>query len=166
MCTPFDTPLAEARRLHRGHKYAKQLNEMDKQHKFALLRSTYGGHYDAEMRQSLLVDRLFLIYEKLHLRPIARLNTKPISTPTIGLNAAPAAKASSSCCKIQVNFAARGVDAWKQYLAPSSTANASTPATKTKSNPKKGPKKAITSNTIFKEASRPAKVGYNCLPIK
>ena len=95
MWSPFDTPatnthdvhalrhthLAEARRLDRGHKYAKQLNEMNKQHKFVLLRSTYGGAYDAEMRRSLLVDRLFLIYEKLHPRPVARLDTKPISTP-------------------------------------------------------------------------------------
>ena len=81
MCTPFDTHLAEAQRLDRGHKYAKQLNEMGKQHKFALLRSTFGGDYDAELRRSLLVDRLFLIYEKLHPRPVVRLDTKPISTP-------------------------------------------------------------------------------------
>ena len=81
MRTPFDIHLAEARRLNRGHKYAKQLNKLNKQHKFALLRSTYGGHYDAEMRRSLLVDRLFLICEKLSSRPIARLDTKPLFTP-------------------------------------------------------------------------------------
>ena len=81
MCTPFDTHLGEARRLDRDHKYATQLNKLDKQHKFVLLRSTYGGNYDAEMRRSLLVDRLFLIYEKLSPRPLARLDTKPLSTP-------------------------------------------------------------------------------------
>ena len=81
MCTPFDTHLAEARRLDRGHKYTKQLNKLEKQHKFVLLRSTCGGSYDAEMRQSLLVDRLFLICEKLHPRPLISLDTKPISTP-------------------------------------------------------------------------------------
>ena len=92
MCTPFDTHLAKARRLDRGHKYAKQLNEIDKQHKFVLLRSTYGGHYDAEMRQSLLVDRLFLMYEKLHPSPIAKLDTKPISTPNDRLECCPSCK--------------------------------------------------------------------------
>ena len=81
MCTPFDIQLAEARRMDRNHKYAKQLNKLDKQHKFVLLRSTYGGAYDAEMRRSLLVDRLLLIYEKLSPRPLARLDTKPLFTP-------------------------------------------------------------------------------------
>ena len=92
MCTPFDTHLAEARRLDRGHKYTSQLNELDKQHKFVLLRSAYGGHYDAEMRRSLLVDRLFLIYEKLHPRPVARLDTKPISTPNDRMERCPSCK--------------------------------------------------------------------------
>ena len=90
--TPFDTHLAEARRLDHGHKYTSQLNELDKQHKFVLLRSAYGGHYDAEMRRSLLVDRLFLIYEKLHPRPVARLDTKPISTPNDRMESCPSCK--------------------------------------------------------------------------
>ena len=81
MRAPFDTHLAEARRMDRRHKYAKQLNKLDKQHKFVLLRSTYGSDYNAEMRRSLLVDRRFLIYEKLHPEPVVRLDTKPISTP-------------------------------------------------------------------------------------
>ena len=62
MCSPFDTQLNVARRMDRGYKYATQLSELDKQHKFILLRSTYGC---VEMRRSQLVDRLFLIYEKL-----------------------------------------------------------------------------------------------------
>ena len=81
MCTPFDIHLAEARRLDRGHKYATQLNKLDKQHMFVLLRSTYGGNYETEMRRYLLVDRLFLIYEKRSRRPLVRLDTKPLSTP-------------------------------------------------------------------------------------
>ena len=101
MCTPFDTHLAEARRLDRGHKYTKQLNKLDKQHKFILLRSTYGGNYETEMRQSLLVDRLFLICEKLHPRPVARLDTKPIFTPNNRLKRCPNCKANLSCCKIR-----------------------------------------------------------------
>ena len=92
MCTPFDIHLAEARRLDRNQKYAKQLNKLDKQHKFVLLRSTYGGNYDAEMRQSLLVDRLFLICEKLSPRPIARLDTKPLLTPNDRLKRCPNCK--------------------------------------------------------------------------
>ena len=92
MCTPFDTHLAVARRLDRGHKYTKQLNKLDKQHKFVLLRSTYGGNYDAEMRRSLLVDRLFLIYETLHPRPVARLDTKPLSTPNDKMECCPSCK--------------------------------------------------------------------------
>ena len=92
ICAPFDTHLAEARRMDRGHKYAKQLNKMDKQHKFVLLRSTYGGDYDAELRRSLLVDQLFLIYEKLHPKPVVRLDTKPISTPNNRLKRCPSCK--------------------------------------------------------------------------
>ena len=89
MCTPFDIHLAEARRLDHGHKYAKKLNKLDKQHKFVLLRSTYGGNYETELRRSLLVDRLLLIYEKLHHRPVARLDTKPISTPNDKMECCP-----------------------------------------------------------------------------
>ena len=59
MCAPFDTHLDEARRMDRDHKYAKQLNELDKQHKFVLLRSMYGGDYDAGLRRSLLVNHFF-----------------------------------------------------------------------------------------------------------
>ena len=92
MCTPFDTHLAEAWRMDRDHIYAKQLNEMDKQHKFVPLRSAYGGNYEIEMRRSLLVDRLFLIYENLHPRPVARLDTKPISTPNDKLERCPSCK--------------------------------------------------------------------------
>ena len=36
-----------------------------------------------------------------------------------------------------MNFAAHDADAWKQYLAPSSTSNASTPTTNTKSSANK-----------------------------
>ena len=92
MCTPFDTHLAEVRRLDRDHKYAKQLNKLDKQHKFVLLRSTYGGNYETEMRRSLLVDRLFLIYEKLSPSPLVRLDTKPLSTPNDKLECCPNCK--------------------------------------------------------------------------
>ena len=92
MCTPFDIHLAEARRLDRDHKYAKKLNKLDKQHKFVLLRSTYGGNYNAEMRRSLLVDRLFLIYEKLHPKPVARLDTKPLSAPNDKMERCPNCK--------------------------------------------------------------------------
>ena len=92
MCTPFDIHLAEARRLDRNHKYAKKLNNLDKQHKFVLLRSTYGGNYETELRRSLLVDRLFLTYEKLHPRPIVRLDTKPLFTPNDRLKRCPSCK--------------------------------------------------------------------------
>ena len=92
MCTPFDTHLVVARRLDRGHKYATQLNKLDKQHKFVLLRSTYGGNYETEMRRSLLVDRLFLMYEKLSPRPLVRLDSKPLSTPNDRLECCPSCK--------------------------------------------------------------------------
>ena len=92
MCTPFDTHLAEARRLDRSHKYAKKLNKLGKQHKFVLLRSTYGGSYDTELRRTQLVDRLLLIYEKLHPRPVARLDTNPIPTPNDRLKLCPNCK--------------------------------------------------------------------------
>ena len=92
MCLPFDTHLAEVRRLDRGHKYTTQLNKLDKQHKFVLLRSTYGGNYETEMRRSLLVDRLFLIYEKLSPRPLVRLDTKTLSTSNDKLECCPNCK--------------------------------------------------------------------------
>ena len=92
MCTPFDIYLAEARRLDCGHKYTKKLNKLDKQHKFVLLRSTYGGNYETELRRSLLVDRLLLIYEKLHPGPVARLDTKPIATPNDKMKRCPNCK--------------------------------------------------------------------------
>ena len=92
MCSPFDTHLAEARRLDSGHKYATQLNELNKQHKFVLLRSTYGGDYETEMRQSKLVDRRFLIYEKLYPGAVVRLDTHPIATHNDRLECCPSCK--------------------------------------------------------------------------
>ena len=92
MGSPFDTHLDEVRRLDRGRKYTSQLNELDKQHKFILLRSKYGDDYETEMRRSQLVDRLFLIYEKLYPGPVIRLDTKPIATHNVRLKCCPNCK--------------------------------------------------------------------------
>ena len=92
MFSPFDTHLAEARCLDCDHKYATQLNELDKQHKFVLLRSAYGSDYETEMPRSLLVDRVFLIYEKLHPEPVVRLDTHPIATHNDRLECCPSCK--------------------------------------------------------------------------
>ena len=167
ICSPFDTHLAEARRLDSNHKYAAQLNELNKQHKFVLLRFTYGGDYKTEMRQSLLVDRLFLIYEKLHPEPVVRLDTHPIAPHNDRLECCPSCKGTFVLLqKMHLNFTARDANAWKKYLAPSSAANASTPTTKAKSNPKESPQKATASNTFLIGSSIRAKVGHNCFPIK
>ena len=92
MCSPFGTHLDELRRLDRDHKYTSQLIELHKQHKFVLLRCKYGGDYETEMRRSLLVNRLFLIYEKLYPRPVVRLDTKPIATHNDRLECCPSCK--------------------------------------------------------------------------
>ena len=167
MCTPFDAHLAEARRLDHGHKYATQLNELDKQHKFVLLRSTYGGHYDAELRRTKLVDRLFLIYEKLHQRPVARVDTKPLSTPNDKLEYCPNCKGkfillqdtAELCCtrcgRLETIF---GVIFNLQCLYTNYKYHTKRKQTK--------PTKNTTSATILIGPSRPAKKGHYCLPIK
>ena len=43
----------------------KQLDDIDKQHKFIILRTLQGGNYETEMNRSMILEKLHLIYESL-----------------------------------------------------------------------------------------------------
>ena len=43
----------------------KQLDDIDKQHKFIILRTLYSGNYETEMNRSMILENLVHIYESL-----------------------------------------------------------------------------------------------------
>ena len=46
-------------------KYKKQLDDIDKQHKFIILRTLHSGNYETEMNRSMILEKLHHIYESL-----------------------------------------------------------------------------------------------------
>ena len=46
-------------------KYKKQLDDIDKQHNFIILRTLHGGNYETEMNRSMILENLHHIYESL-----------------------------------------------------------------------------------------------------
>ena len=46
-------------------KYKEQLDDIDKQHKFIILRTLHNGNYETEMNRSMILEKLHHIYESL-----------------------------------------------------------------------------------------------------
>ena len=46
-------------------KYKAQLNSINKQHTFIILRTLHGGNYETEMNRSMILEKLHHIYESL-----------------------------------------------------------------------------------------------------
>ena len=61
VCQLSDTRLMVAT----SGKYKAQLNSIDKQHNFIILRSLYDGNYETEKNSSMILEKLHHIYESL-----------------------------------------------------------------------------------------------------
>ena len=53
VCQLYDTRLMDANK-----KDKKQLNDIDKQHNFIILRSSHGWNYETEMNHSMILEKL------------------------------------------------------------------------------------------------------------
>ena len=78
VCQLFNTRLMDAKK-----KYKKQLDNIDNQHKFIILRTLHGGNYETEMNRSMVLENLHHIYESLCFESRIRaskpyINMKPI----------------------------------------------------------------------------------------
>ena len=60
VCQLFNTRLLDANK-----KYKKQLDNIDKQHKFIILRTLHGDNYETEMNRSMILEKLHLIYKNI-----------------------------------------------------------------------------------------------------
>ena len=65
MYNHFACQLTDARLMDVNKKYKKQLNSIDKQDNFIILRSLYDGDYETEMKRSMLLENLQHIHENL-----------------------------------------------------------------------------------------------------
>ena len=61
VCQLSDTRLMDTT----SGKYKAQLNSINKQHRFIILRSLHGGNYETEMNRSMILEKLYHIYESL-----------------------------------------------------------------------------------------------------
>ena len=58
MYNHFVCQLTEARHVDTKKQYKKQLNYIDKQHKFIVLKSLYIEDYETEMKRSMILENL------------------------------------------------------------------------------------------------------------
>ena len=68
MYNHFVCQLTDARLMNKKkkkRKYRKQLNSIDKQHNFIILRSLYDGDYETQMKRSMILENLQHIHENL-----------------------------------------------------------------------------------------------------
>ena len=68
MYNHFVCQLTDARPINKNKRkkqYKKQLNSINKQRNFIVLRSLYGGDYEAEMKRSMILANLQYIHENL-----------------------------------------------------------------------------------------------------
>ena len=61
----FSSQLSNARRMDEKKKFKAQLDILDKEHKFIILRSLPGYDYKSQMRRSNILEKLYLIYDNL-----------------------------------------------------------------------------------------------------
>ena len=65
MYNHFVFQLSNARLMDVKKKYKKHLDDIDKQHKFIILRTLHGGNYETEMNRSMILENLHHSYESL-----------------------------------------------------------------------------------------------------
>ena len=65
MYNHFVCQLSNARLMDASNKFKNQLDCIDKQHNFIILRSPHGGNYETEMNHSMILEKLHHIYESL-----------------------------------------------------------------------------------------------------
>ena len=65
MYNHFVCQLSHTKLMDSKKKYKERLNDIDKQHKFIILRTLYGGNYQTEMNRSMILEKLHHIYESL-----------------------------------------------------------------------------------------------------
>ena len=65
MYNHFVCQLSNTRLMDSKKKYKEQLDDIDKQHKFIILRTLHGGNYETEMNRSMILEKLHHIYESL-----------------------------------------------------------------------------------------------------
>ena len=61
----FVCQIKDARLMTKNKQYLKQLNCINKQHNFIVLRTLYGDDYESEMHRSMLLENLQHIHENL-----------------------------------------------------------------------------------------------------
>ena len=61
----FVCQIKDARLMTKNQQYLKQLNCINNQHNFTVLRALYGDDYETEMRRSMLLEKLQHIHENL-----------------------------------------------------------------------------------------------------
>ena len=61
----FLCQLTDAVRMTNNNQYVKQLDCINKQHNFIVLRALYDDHYETEMHRSMLLEKLQHIHENL-----------------------------------------------------------------------------------------------------
>ena len=57
--------IKDARLMSKNQQYMKQLNCINNQHNFIVLRALYGDDYETEMHWLMLLEKLQHIHEKL-----------------------------------------------------------------------------------------------------
>ena len=65
MYNHFVCQLSNTRLMDANKKYKKQMDDIDKQHNFIILRTLHGGNYETEMNRSMILENLHHIYESL-----------------------------------------------------------------------------------------------------
>ena len=65
MYNHFVCQLSNTRLMDANKKYKKQLDDIDKEHNFIILRTLHGGNYETEMFRSMILEKLHHIYKSL-----------------------------------------------------------------------------------------------------
>ena len=58
MYNHFVCQLSYTRMIDVNKKIQKQLNSIDKQHNFIILRTLHGGNYETKMKRSMILEKL------------------------------------------------------------------------------------------------------------
>ena len=63
MYNHFVRQLSNTKLMDASNEYKEQLDYIDKQHNFIILRTLHGGNYETEMNRSMILENLHHIYE-------------------------------------------------------------------------------------------------------
>ena len=72
MYNHFVCQLTDARLMNKNKQYKKQLNYINNQHNFIILRSLHDGDYETELKRSMLLENLQHIHENVCFEPEIR----------------------------------------------------------------------------------------------